>query len=283
MPQEEDTIRDYIESKNSVSPSFSWGDLCLLGPGEVTKKLSLHCKPTLSEIGNVITNTFEDYNNYLETRFFQKKSEQELITIDERFQLAVIELLKTYRGDIDVIFSELKYRRKWNILAAAIAMKYNIVTLYLLTERRADPNHIIPGTGPIYYYIQHHSQLDYLGEIQKEPRGFIPLMMTLFENIENENYIRSNDSGIGLLRDQRNANLVFYATKWSSDEHFSYIQSVADIRHINSFGETAISSAANDQRGDFITKLICAGVDPTLKDRKNLERMMPNYIPPVIS
>ena len=265
---------DILEAKH-------WGKICLNGPEETIRSLSLHPHPSLGNIGNVITGEMQNLDNYLQRKRFSPEQRQGIFTaVKDAFQCSVIELLKTYKGDINEDFIEEKYKRCWNLLSAAVGTNLDLVARYLLKDMNADPKHIVPGTGPIYYYCQYHFQVQYLGEIEECPPGYVPLMILLFDKIENESYIRTKDFAIGSLRDQRGANLVFYATKWSSNEHFSYIQSVANIHHLNRFGETAISAAATDKRAEFITKLIQAGVKPTYKDRRAVQKMMPEYILP---
>jgi hypothetical protein len=260
---------------------------------KVKKLLKTHPRLSLQTIGNVILENMKSFREFMKNNFFFASEQCDKVILERRvnFEQSVIELLESYRGNIDASFDEENTGKKFNLLAAACYIGSSNISSYLRIVRDADPDHIIENVGPIYYYCEHDYQVRCLGEYKKVIPGYTPSLMLLFKHTENREYLvqkleqldtdeKITDFCTNLLNDS-GENITFYALKWSSDENFAYIKSLTDISRVNKYGESAISLAALYHEILFVNKLLEAGVIPTTNDLKMLSVTLPDFVIPL--
>lgn len=259
-------VAEIIRTKGASLNDEQWGKVCLMGIGMTERIMRIHKKPTLRIIGRAFSGVLFFFNRFLLTFL---KTEAERVQIIEQAREAIshsiILLIDRYRGGIDREFTETREGRTLNLLSTAVLMKYPIVCEYLITRRNANVNHIIKGTGPLYYCCQYAYQQAWLGNFQRAVPDHVPAMMILFRSIENKEFLvnkRNEGYDFSSLRDPEGSNIAFYASEWSSDENFAFIRDVCDIHHKNNKGETAVWNAIEMKNYAFANRLLDAGVLP---------------------
>lgn len=261
-------IKKISRSRRTTLSYDQWGKICLSGLSTTENTLKIHNKPSFQVIGSAFSSALHSFNSFLLTSNSSMGEEARKETIErakEVFSLSIIELIKTYSGDINAEFTEPRSNKVLNLLGTSTLLSYENVCNYLIRERNADVNHIIKGTGPVYYCCRFWYQQAWLGDFQQIVPGYMPAMMILFRSLENREFLiskRNEGYDFASLRDSNGWNVAFYATDWSSDEDFAFIQYICDIHHVANDGNTAITYAMRLGNYVYANKLIDAGVRP---------------------